>query len=252
MINHQENCFAIPVSPGKAFVLKHKYSSFTKPFLGMMLLEDSLVESWMKSSHTLEEWDSMFATVSYTNMDASEGKNQVAWLTTKDLEDKATSQANAFNFKTPKKTKNMTEKVLSNPLVKHEPFLCITDVVEFNEVLDPKVKSLFGHMDRKLSTLSNLFLELLEWKIKEAEFTLCLSVFVENSADFLKRSIEKKSEKYPSEFDALDLWTCNEIIANKFETREIGKGIVYFSGSVVVWRDYHAPIEMAVCCTYVP
>ena len=44
-----------------------------------------------------------------------------------------------------------------------------------------------------------------------------MSVFAENLVDFLKRAIEQKSEKFPFDFDALDLWTLNKIIANKME-----------------------------------
>ena len=55
MINHQGNCFETPVAPGEAFVLKDKDCAFTNPLLGMTVLEESLAESWMNSSHTMDE-----------------------------------------------------------------------------------------------------------------------------------------------------------------------------------------------------
>ena len=51
----------------------------------------------------------MFAAVSYTSADASEGEKQGAWVTAEVFQDKATSQANAFNFKTAKKNKKLAE-----------------------------------------------------------------------------------------------------------------------------------------------
>ena len=60
---------------------------------------------------------------------------------------------------------------MTNPLFTREPYVSITDVADFKEEMDPRVKALRLNMDRKTSTLSDLIAEMLECKIKETDFT---------------------------------------------------------------------------------
>ena len=85
------------------------------------------------------------------------------------------------------RNKNMVETNITDPPVKLDDAVQITDVAEFKKLpSDSNNKTLLKFLDDNIFNIQRVVTDLFKWKIKESKFTSKLSLFTEKNDRFIK------------------------------------------------------------------
>ena len=191
-VNHEGP--KIAVVPGDAFIKKSKFVAFAAPSANLMLLDDSIIDSWMSTAEPLDEWSSRLDLVK-SKQRAQE--NQV--ITYQDLKEEIDFKKRAKSAQSARKRKFDNADPVSEYF-----YSSFKDDPELQEMGPTEVRKVLMLVDDSIGTLSEQIRALSKQQSDLVQDLNQDTVAVEELALGIASVVGDK----PKHFDFPTVWSC--------------------------------------------